>query len=555
VTAIAQVAAALLLFPVLMFGPGWAVAARLPFPAVDRVVAAVVCSVAMMWLAGWGIYTTGIPWSAAWILPPLAVIGIAIRARELQTAWSEPAVRQIAAGFGCIAAWCVGWLALVESYSGGGWSGDWLEHWQRAEFFLERRPLETLLIGAYPLPARPPLANVVTATTLALTGCTFFTYQIVTTLFSALAFVPAAALALRWNRGTAIPVLTLLFLANPLFVQNATFPWTKLPTAMLVLASLHFFLRSSEPQVMRPAAILFSVSMAAAILAHYSAGPYALMLAVLWFFRRPSVPVTLQAGAAGGAILATWFAWSIAHFGVAGTALSNSSVTTVDTSLSGQVGRVLLNLKDTFLPHFLRGFDKSLIDQTSPWGYARDWFFQLYQLNLLFALGSFGWVLTSKLCVLSWRDRSEAGRGFWVAFVAGAALLGVAVHGARDEWGLAHICLQPLVLLGLAFIAGQWHRLAPSWKRLAVAGGTVDLLCGIVLHFGVQNFAFDRWLTPTRPAPEVIASYHPIAQGNLVALARNQLTTVHEALAPSPFLVLALLAVILILAVRRTRQS
>ena len=49
-----------------------------------------------------------------------------------------------------------------------------------------------------------------------------------------------------------------------------------------------------------------------------------------------------------------------------------------------------------------------------------------------------------------WPAAAAPRRWFWTAFISGAILLGVAVHGARDTWGLAHICLQAVVVLGLA---------------------------------------------------------------------------------------------------------
>lgn len=557
--ALVQLVGACLLFAIVMFGLGWPIAAKLPFDAIGRLVATLVVSVALTWLVAWTIFVTNASWNLFWAVPFAATVGIVTSGRAALELWRDSSVRAVLVGFALVAAWCLGWLALIQSYSGGGWSGDWFEHWERALFFINRPPLDTLIITAYSLPARPPLGNTLVAGFLTLTGIHFYTYQIISTLLSCLAFIPAAALALRWRpERMAVGVLALLFLTQPLLLQNATFPWTKLPTAALVLASLYFFLKTAEPASSGAAAMLFSTALASAILTHYSALPYALVLAVLWFVRRPFTSRrdnTIPAAAVGLLLLATWFGWSIASYGTAGTLLSNSTVTTVEPTLSAQAARVLLNFRDTVVPHFLRAPDPALIQQTSPWGFARDWFFQAYQLNVLFAFGCVGWLVIARILFLRWRTADARSRGFWTAFVAGTGFLGIAVHSGRDEWGLAHICLQPLVVLGVACLAGHWHLLNATWRRLVVAGAAVDFLCGIVLHFGVQNFAFDRWLTPTRPPADIITSYNGVTQGNLVILAEYRFVLLHEALNAPLLLVLALLAAILILALRRLRTN
>src|SRR5262249_59914048 len=61
-------------------------------------------------------------------------------------------------------------------------------------------------------------------------------YQLAMTFFSSLTFLPAALLARRFGgcRG-AVTALALLFMVNPMFLENATFAWTKLPAAFFVL--------------------------------------------------------------------------------------------------------------------------------------------------------------------------------------------------------------------------------------------------------------------------------------------------------------------------------
>jgi len=547
-----------LLFP----GLGWPLAARLPLPPTERLAAALALSLVAGWVAGWLIYTTGLPWDLLWLLPVLGAWGL-IRSRvTLAAALRDPLVRGVLLGQGLVSLWCVGWLALVQNYSGGGWTSDWFEHWQRAVYFLQRGPADHLFLDHYTLTARPPLANVLTAAWLHLTTVDFPHYQLFSTLLGSLAFLPAAALLIRWRPDrAALALLTVLFMVNPFFVQNAVFPWTKLPTALLVLTAVLFFLRSREGRAPWTDALLFSISLAAALLVHYSAAPYAIGLALGWILWRPlggswSAHLRLTAGAAlaGGVLLATWFGWALATYGLVGTLGTNTSVTTAAPEAGSQFIRILLNLRDTLVPHFLRAPDPALIAQTSPWGYARDWFFQSYQLNLPLACGSVGWLVLGREGLRSWTVTAPAVRRFWAGFVVLVVILGVAAHGARDVWGLTQICLHALVLLGLVTIAARWPQLGRGWRLAAIGGATLDLVAGIALHFAVQNHALDRWLTPERTAFEITASYNPQTMRNLIGLIVHRFDTFHNVFAPPGLVTAALLGLLLAGALWRIRR-
>ncbi len=134
---------------------------------------------------------------------------------------------------------------------------------------------------------------------------------------------------------------------------------------------------------------------------------------------------------------------------------------------------------------------------------------------------------------------------------------GVASHGARDHWGLAHICLQALVLLGLAFLAARWDALGRGGRLALVAGATIDLVLGIALHFGVQSFALDRWLLADRPLEETLRSYNEPAFMNLAGKLRNNLPFLSDVVSvPGPVLVGGLAAVLALALVRaRARAS
>ncbi len=547
----------LLLFLGVAFGLGWPVAVRLPLAPAEKIAASVALSLLGVYLFAWGVYVWALPTAVFWTLPALGTIGLTVGSRALAQAWRDADAQAMIVGQLLVAGWCLGWLATVASYSGGGWAGDWFEHWERTRFFLERWPRDTKFLGSYALPARPPLANLVTGAFLAVTQVSFAHYQLFTALLNSLAFLPASLLARRFGGGRqAMAVLAVLLMVSPSFVENATFAWTKLLAVAYILGGLYFFLRTRDADAPRAAGPLCAIFLAAGILTHYSAAPFALLLALAWiFFHHPPWRTTARLVLIAALVLATWFGWSLATYGPHTTLLSNSSVTSKDAQHGNQLLKITLNLRDTVVPHFFRTVDPALITQRSPWGYWRDWFFQLYQVNLLFVFGSIGWLAITAEIVRSYRKDTPVRHWFWAFFVGGGILLGVAVHGARDTWGLVHICLQTIVVLGLTFLAARWTSLARGWRLALIAGATADLVLGIALQFAAQSYTLDRWLAPGRDPADTLTSYNETALLNLGGKVRHHLAFFTDVL-PLPFaLMLALLAAILILALVRVRSA
>ncbi len=545
----------LLLCPLLIgglgVGLGWPWIARRKFDPAEKLVAALSLGLTVVFLAGWAIYVFKLPGAAGAALPVLALGGLLARGRELRAAAAGADVRRLLLGQAVVMAWCLGWLATIATYSGGGWAGDWFEHWERTRFFLEHWPLETKFIAQYLLPARPPLVNVVTGVFLGFVPADFAHYQIVGTVLAAFAFLPVALLARRWGGSFAVPVVCALLLANPLFVQNATFAWTKLPAAFFILTGLWFFLRTLDPGAPAGAGVLCALALAAGTLAHYSAGPYVVMLVVGWLacgWSRRADPAwwrgTVVAAGAGAALLAVWFVWSVAAYGQAGTFLSNSSATAVAKQSGSQWVVVALNIFDTIVPPHLRPLDGALLAQTSPWGRWRDWAFVGYQVNLF---GAFGSIASLALLREAWRAGNAAPatvRHAWTVFAVGVVLLGIGTHGDRDHWGLAHISLQPFVLLGLGFLAARWPHLGRGWRSALVAGAVADFSLGIALHFGVQSFAFDGLLRSDGISLASLNSYNAAAGMNLASKLHHGLSFVADVV-PGPTWALLLAAALL----------
>lgn len=548
------------LFAIVASGLAWPLVARCTLDPAEKLGATIALSLVGVFLLAWFGFIIRAPLSLHWLLPVVSFGGLVARKKELEATLRTPDARELLIGQCLVAAWCLGWLSLVVTYSGGGWAADWFEHWERSRHFLERGSHDAVFIEHASVTARPPLANVVTAALLSLTRADFAHYQLLSTLLASLAFTPAALLARRFGGTAAVPMAAVLCMLNPLFVQNATFAWTKLPAAFFVLGALWFFLTAKHAPHGLGRALLFSACLSAAILTHYSAGPCALVLAAAWVIHTWSRRLdaawwraTAAAATLGALLLATWFGWAFAVYGASGTLLTNTSVQAADTSASGQLARVALNLRDTLVPHFLRSFDQGLIAQTSPWGYQRDWFFQSYQVNLVFAFGCLAWLILGVTLRRAWSAAPKAIRVSWTVAVAATVIIGIAVHGARDTWGLTHICLQPVVLLGLAFLAGSVSTLARPWRITLALGAAFDLTFGLLLHFGVQSLAFDRWLNPSRTLDSVFATYNQTAFMNIAAKVQHQLLFFADALALPPPLVGCGLALLLALALGRCR--
>jgi hypothetical protein len=120
---------------------------------------------------------------------------------------------------------------------------------------------------------------------------------------------------------------------------------------------------------------------------------------------------------------------------------------------------------------------------------------------------------------------------------------------------LAHICLQPVVLLGLAFLAARWESLSHVWRRIVIAGATLDLALGILLQFGAQSFLLDQWLAPQRSAAETFSSYSFIATRNLLAKQQGKWTFFGDHFVDHATLILALLGLLVLLAIVRARRG
>jgi len=229
-------------------------------------------------------------------------------------------------------------------------------------------------------------------------------------------------------------------------------------------------------------------------LTHYSAGPYAVLLVAHFLWTRPNQLRWREMArllALNVLILSTWFGWSIAHSGSRATFGANTYV-----ALDAHRGPVETfeiiagNLRDTLVPPFMRANDPGRNYELSL-ATLRNYSFLVYQSNLFLALGSAGWLIA---VLQAWKaarravDRSLL--HFWAWFVPGAVVLGTVVVGERQPWGLAHLDLQPMILLGLVLVAGAWGTISKPLRLLMVLGLSCDFALGVALHFAYEHRLF-----------------------------------------------------------------
>jgi hypothetical protein len=398
--------------------------------------------------------------------------------------------------------------SLNQTYTETYTYAEWHEQYQRSRFFLGGLPTETRFVADL-LPSRPPLFNTFAAQIMAVTRPRFPEFQLTTALFGALTFLPVLQLARLFQGGRSTAWLVAAFLmCSPVFMRNATYPWTKLPVAFFVLSSVAFYVagwRREDPR----RTILAFVCGAGAILTHYTAAPCILFLGLHYVLRvlpRRARPLRELAAAllACYIVLAPWFAWSLATYGIDKvTAAVRGSTGAAATSWSERVVTPVLNMRDTLIPDLLRDVPRDARRPPLSWGSLRSATESLYQRNLILGLGIFGACLLAAELVRSRttvRPRLPRGEsGFWIGLAVFVFVVGVAAYRSRDPGGIAFNAQRPLILIGVAFLASRFEDW-PRWLRcVALAGLLIDLFAGVLVQAWMESYVPhqpDGWRGP-----------------------------------------------------------
>lgn len=447
------------------------------------------------------VYITELPRITYWLIPCCALVGIITHHRQLFGALAEPLTRTAATGFLLLLAWELTLLSLVRVHAGGGWAGDWVEHYCRIQFFLHHWPLDTLFLEQYTLPARPPLVNLVECALLSPLEASFASHQALSALLSCLAYFPLSALLLkvvRAPRPRHLAMLVLLLMCNACFNQNVAFTWTKLPTGGLILTCLLFLWDDSQLNPRQQ--ILAWSMMGLAILSHYSAvvwacGLYLLIpLRLRWSLlsarglRALTLPPAIVA-----LVVSPWIMFCMLKYGLASMVSSTSTASSMASNIGGQMVIALLNTRDTLIPFFAREIPETILSlfvyHPSPLATVHDVAFNTYQCCLTLSLGLSG-LLAAALAIRHHELVMQKPQLGWVRLVlvlSTTIVLGCAAPTARDYMGLTHICLAPLMLLGLIPVCAWFGNANATWRAVFLCLAAIDLALGTILHFLVQS--------------------------------------------------------------------
>ncbi|HVU16774.1 MAG TPA: hypothetical protein VHD32_07605 [Candidatus Didemnitutus sp.] len=530
------------------------------FDPLERLTIGVAAGVAFFGAAEFTIYATNASGTWHWVLAFIA-IGAGLMTWSRASAWaSDPTVRQAVTWWLVFVLWCVGGAALILTYNGGGWAGDWDEHYQRAQFFLHHWPMDFRFIAMYLLPARPPLANVATSGFLALTDDRYVQFQVFTVLLNSLVFFPTLLFARLWKIGTRGAVLVALgLMLNPSVMENATFAWTKLIATFYALTATYFLLRDVR-QPDRASVAAAAAALAAGVLVHYSVIPWMLAFGTAWIFARRHpwtdlafVRTLVMAFLIFALPVAAWVFWSVTHYGWHGTLASNTSVVTESApGVANAFTALGQKIWNSIIPYPVREPTLPMLAQQNSLGWLRDEAFCLFQINLPGILGAASLVMLWR----AWRSptvtdipRAAAAEcGFWIIGILAVIPLGIGVHGETDRMGVAHICLQPLVALALAFGLARLGRELHTGLSRALAwilglAAAIDLTLGIGLQWAAEAGVLEH--TRYDSIDAYLHSLTFFAQANYGGKLRLGQPFLHDAPGMNAAVVVALLAVVL----------
>jgi hypothetical protein len=232
-----------------------------------------------------------------------------------------------------LAIWVLSFQLGVVVYGGANWFGDWREHYERALFFLEQKPLDTqFLLNMWPLTARGPLFNSSAAALMSVFGKDFWVYQIIATVLNTFAVVPFALLIqsmVKIKQAAAHWLSLSIMMFAPFAFQMELYTNTKFFTLAFILGAIYLYrrgVRTDRPSWAIGGMIVFSLG----FLAHYLVFPFALFFAGHFFFvtakRKWGVKPLLFSFLGCGILVSSWFLYLFLHFGLEKTLKSNSSI-------------------------------------------------------------------------------------------------------------------------------------------------------------------------------------------------------------------------------------
>jgi hypothetical protein len=477
------------LLPVCCVGPGLLIVSRLRWSPMEKLCGAFAASFIAIYLVSFAFFCLNAPVWAYWATSSLfAVMGL-VGWRAARLLLANHQTRRVILAFAVVLAWDFLHLAMVRRYGGGNWAADWHEHYDRTRYFLHQLPYDYVFVRRYLLPARPPMMNVMAAYLCRQVGLSFEAYSLIFLFLNAWAFVPCCfLLGFFARRGMRyVPALAVLFMLNPSILENVTLTVTKALAAGLVVLGVCFYLRR---RVVAAAVIL-----AAGLLVHYSAAPFAAAVAVHYLVtfipRRWPFWEAIVSGTAVAALLSTWFIWSILHFGAHSTFFSNTTATgTAAMSATDNLHRVLYNLYTSLIPHPFHSVDDLQYTHLGSWSQVNDYYFMMSQTTLPMMAGIAGGLIAVGLIVHAMFKQHGPAKRFFIFFLIFTYVVGIAVNPDRSAYGGAQVTLQSLALMAVTLVAASLPAIGPMVFRLLLLGTLLDYCLGILLQFHLESTVY-----------------------------------------------------------------
>ena len=115
---------------------------KLTWRPLEKLCGAIAASLILIYLFAWAVFCLA-PGSETGVFRAAGCVAAALAVwhwREIRKLALSFGARQALAGYGFLVIWSLPVLATIRNFSGAGWVGDWLEHFQRSLFFLHHLP-------------------------------------------------------------------------------------------------------------------------------------------------------------------------------------------------------------------------------------------------------------------------------------------------------------------------------------------------------------------------------------------------------------------------------
>lgn len=466
----------------------------------------------VLYLAAGLIYVSGVSWNWAYLVTAICLIEVVRNGKELRRWGADPSNRDMLVGWLLLQLWIV--LVNLNIRHFAIWIGDWQEHYDRALFFLQRWPVWSKVAGGYILPARPPMMNMIESLFMAQGGPTYDFYQAISGFLNAALFLAVAGLACDWSGRRMAKIVAALVALSPWFMQNDTYPWTKLYCTFYVVLGIWLYRRQFR--------MLALLMLTAGTLVHYSAAIVAAYVAIYDLCTHRNQWRRIGAcWLACTVLMMTWVGWALVTYG---SQFVGSTSTAMEAEKHSRTELVQNFVWNAYLSIIPRGFYPNTILHIAhsyiyPAVKVRDIFFLAYEPGLLWAWGVGG--IVAMIWAL-WHTRLT-GRGFWIGFVVCTYIGGLLAHTPLgfDLGGIAHVVMQPIVWVGLAWLVSRVKEI-PKWVvRVWIAGVFFDA-SWLMFHFALESrvLTYIKYPAGYAPADSSAASFTTMANA-LFLIERN----------------------------------